>query len=360
MYDRSVTLKDISRKTGYSINTVSHALRGKPDIAPETREKICAAADEMGYVVNSMASSLRSGRTGLVAVIVSDISNPLFGILVKDIETALIRENYCAMILNTDENEEKEKRALYQAISKKVDGIILCPAQRSDENIRLLKRSGIPFVLQGRRMSGVETDYVVWDDVGGAYFATKYLLSQGKRNILYLTAPLYISSARERYEGYRRALAEAGAEPGPGDLFVMDDFDNDADMERVLRRLDRFSAVFAFNDVLALKLLETLRRQPRRRDITVVGFDNIQSRLHIPYPLSSVHTPKKAMAETLCRFLTARIRREAPEGAFQTCVIPTRLCLRTEGGTERYLSADDPTGLSDSSPFQAGGQPESV
>jgi LacI family transcriptional regulator len=359
MYDRSVTLRDISRKTGYSVNTVSRALRGKADIAPETREKIRAAADEMGYVVNSMASSLRSGRTGLVAVIVSDISNPLFGILVKDIETALIRENYCAMILNTDENEEKEKRALYHAISKKVDGIILCPAQRSDGNIRLLKRSGIPFVLQGRRMRGIETDYVVWDDVGGAYLATRYLLSQGKRSILYLTAPLYISSARERYEGYCKALAEAGIEPEPGNLLVMDDFDNDAGMECALRRLDRVSAVFAFNDVLALKLLETIRRLPQCRDIPVIGFDNIQSRLHIPYPLSSVHTPKKLMAEQVCRFLMGRIRHTV-SAPLQASVIPTQLCLRAEGAEDRYLRAEDLKGPSQNPQFPAGIRPESV
>jgi len=341
MYNRNVTLKDISRETGFSVNTVSHALRGMADISPETRGKICAAADEMGYIVNAMASSLRSGRTGLVAVIVSDISNPLFGILVKDIETELLKENYCAMILNTDENEEKEKKALYHAISKKVDGIILCPTQRSDENIRLLRGSGIPFVLQGRRMSGMETDYVVWDDVGGAYLATKYLISQGRRDILYLTAPLYISSARERQEGYEKALSEAGIAPRPDAVFVMDDFDNDASMERILRRLDGFSAVFAFNDVLALKFLDTTRRLPAGRGITVVGFDNIQSRLSIPYPLSSVHTPKKPMAEQVCRFLMGRIRRAVPAAAVQTCVIPTQLCLRAEGEEDRYLSEDD-------------------
>lgn len=197
----TVTLKDISQRTGFSVNTVSRTLKGKEYIAEDTRRTILDAAKELGYIGNSLAGALRSGLTGTVAVVISDVSNPLFGIMVKDIEDALAEHNYCAFVLNTGENIEQEERALHLALSKKVDGVIWCPTREREETLHLLRANSTPFVLMGRHFQHAEVDSVVWDDEKGGMLATRHLLERGHRNILLLNGPDYISSARERLEG---------------------------------------------------------------------------------------------------------------------------------------------------------------
>ena len=219
-----VTQKDIAKRTGFSVNTVSHALRGMSDISEETREFILRTAKEMGYIMNSAASTLRSGQSGIIAVVISDISNPLFGIEVKEIEEIMQKEGFCIITFNTNENTEQERKSLNVAISKGVDGILICPTQENDDNIEFLKSSGIPFVVLGRRVEDPDVDYVAWDDVQGAKLATNYMLDKGYRKILFLHAPLYISSARDRLQGYRQAFEESRIPFDPDYVVELRDF----------------------------------------------------------------------------------------------------------------------------------------
>ena len=204
----AVTLKDIAAKTGYSVNTVSRALRDKDDIAVETREMIQRTAREMGHVSNTLAASLRLGYTNTMAVILGDISNPHFSIMMKEIEGYAWKAGYTSILFNTNENEELELAAIQSALNKNVDGIIIFPAQKTPDNLIYLKESGVPFVLIGRRDEAYS--YVVCNDELGGFQATKELLAAGHRDILLLHGATYISSARERLEGYCRAFREAG------------------------------------------------------------------------------------------------------------------------------------------------------
>ena len=119
----TVTLKDVARATGYSANTVSHALAGKSDISAKTKELIRAKAEEMGYVGNAFASSLRSGVSRLVAVIVGDIANPHFSILIKEIEQLLGKKGYTVIVFNTEEKQAAERRAVLAALGQNVAGL---------------------------------------------------------------------------------------------------------------------------------------------------------------------------------------------------------------------------------------------
>ena len=144
-----VTLKDLAAALGYSINTVSRALRDKEDIAPATRERIQRTAREMGYINNTLAASLRLGYTNTIAVILGDVSNAHFAIMMKEIEAYARANGYVSFLLNTDEDSELERKAIQTALNKNVDGIIWCPAQSDGENLALLRETGIPFVLIG-------------------------------------------------------------------------------------------------------------------------------------------------------------------------------------------------------------------
>ena len=192
-----ITLKDIANDTGFSINTVSRVLNNKDNIADKSREQILRSAQKLGYVKNSLAGSLRSGSSGTIAIIISDVSNPIFGSLVKEIDALLRMKNYCAFILNTNEEKDLEQNAVYVAIGKKVDGVILCPNQQSRASIDLLTANNVPYVLMGRHFENEPENAVVWDDRRGGYLATTYLIRTGRKDILFLNGPQYISSSKE-------------------------------------------------------------------------------------------------------------------------------------------------------------------
>lgn len=314
-----VTLKDIAEKTGFTANTVSRVLKNKENISPKTRALILDTAKEMGYVGNSLAGSLRSGLSGTIAVIISDVSNPFFGIMVKEIDNVLLKNNYCTIVLNTDENYELEEKAIYLALSKRVDGVILCPTQRSRADLHLFAANNVPYVLMGRRFEEAADDYVVWDDQKGGYLATTHLVRQGHRRILFLNGPDYISSAKERLAGYKKALSEGGI-PFDPKLVRQVTVTSKNTTQMLTHLIDdgvEFSAIFAFNDLMALEAVNVLMQHGYQipGDIAVVGFDNIQSKLILPFQLTSVSTPKTKMARTAVEILLERIRSKDDAGA---------------------------------------------
>jgi LacI family transcriptional regulator len=170
---RPVTLKDIAKITGYSVNTVSRALRDKEDISDETKKKIKKISLDIGYINNAQASSLRLGHTKTIAVILGDISNPYFGIQMKEIENRARGEGYSSFLINTNENVELEWEAIRSALNKNVDGILICPSQHNEDNIRYLMETGVPFVQIGRYFENLGASYVLQNDELGGYQAVK-------------------------------------------------------------------------------------------------------------------------------------------------------------------------------------------
>jgi len=325
---KPVTLKDIANKLGYSANTISRALRDKKDIAPETRAKIRRAADELGYVSNMPASSLRLGYTRTIAVILGDISNPHFAIMMKEIEEHARANGYSTFLINTREDEALEREAIRSAQNKNVDGILLCPVQKTENNVRYLMGTGVPFVLIGRRFNTLPVDYVVCNDELGGFQATSYLLEQGHRDILMLYGALYISSARERLEGYKRAHRSLGLDVRPELVceVPVTGADCGAMLAELFRKGTRFSAIFAFSDMLAWNVWTCLRSMGYRvpEDFSLVGFDHIQSRLAIPFALSTVSSYKGRMSIAAVDALIGRIRDPFAGGEARTLVIDTR------------------------------------
>lgn len=323
-----VTLKDIAQRTGYSVNTVSRALRDKDDIAEDTRAKIKALAAEMGHINNTLASSLRLGYTNTLAVILGDVSNPHFAVMMKEIEGQARELGYSSFLLNTNEDEEQELEAIRSALNKNVDGIILCPAQKSDRNIRYLQSLGVPFVLIGRHYEEPDTDYVICNDELGGYQATRYLLELGHRRILMLHGPNYISSARERLAGYRRALREADIPEDPGLVREVSVTGWECrDLFGCIGNPDvQFTAIFAFSDLLAWEAWRCLRQKGVRipEDCSIIGFDHIQSRLSLPFALTSVSSYKGQMSTTAVELLVRRIRQACGEEP-QHIIIDTKI-----------------------------------
>ena len=325
-----VTMKDIALETGFTINTVSRALKDKDDISEATRKLIKETAKSMGYISNSIAGALRSGTTKSIAVILGDISNPHFSIIVKEIETVARKHGYSTFIINTEENSDLEYEAISSALGKKVDGIIICPTQKNKGNIEYLKKTGVPFVLVGRYFCDMETDYVVCDDVNGGYQATRHLIEKGHRRILMLNGPSCISSAAERHDGYKKALEDSGIQYDK-DL-VREMSITTGESRRIVRKVleegIQFTAIFAFSDMIAWETIHVLQKCGIKvpQDVAVIGFDNIQSKLSFPNPLTSISTSKSKMSRRAVDILLKRIN-DKKAGVIKT-VIDTKVVVR--------------------------------
>ncbi|MDR2403225.1 MAG: LacI family transcriptional regulator [Spirochaetaceae bacterium] len=334
---RTTTLKDIARAAGYSVNTISRALRDKDDIAPDTVKAIKKIAAKMGYINNAAAVSLRLGHTNVIAVILGDISNPHFSIMMKEIEKRSRSAGYDSFLMNTNEDPEMERGAIQAALNKNVDGIIICPSQHDDSNIRYLIETGIPFVQISRHFDLPGAGYVICNDELGGYQATKYLLDKGHRDIVMLTGPSYISSARERRDGYHRALREQGVKYRSYMVRESSLTGCSGVIEKMLKEKLEFTAIFAFSDMLAWDAWTSLRKFGLRvpEDCSIVGFDNIQSRFSIPFRLTTISSYKAKMSTFAVEsLLSVIVKTISPETT--TLVIDTEL---VEGETVKRLGA---------------------
>jgi LacI family transcriptional regulator len=314
------TLKTVAAAAGVTANTVSLALRGSPLVAQKTKEHICASAKNLGYLQDTLAGSLRTGRSRLIALVFGDIANPLFAARTKHLEKTFGARGYQVMILNTDENSEQEISAIRTAIGRKVDGVVLCPCQKGREAPDLLSRFGIPCVMIGRQFDDGREDAVVWDDEQGGYLAASYLINRGCRDVLMLNGPTHVSSAQRRRAGFIRAHGEHGFTVSEDRILSVEPVSGRATI--LLDHLAlSFDGVFAFNDLLAWEVSSLISPS-----IPVIGFDDMQSSLSLPFALSSISADLDREAALVTELLLARI--EKPDALTELRVLPVRTAAR--------------------------------
>ena len=323
---KNITLADIAAKTGFSINTVSHALHDNPDISQKTKDYIIKTANEIGYIANSSASSLRSGKTKSIAIICGDISNPYFSIVIREMEITLKNYGYTSFIINTDENQKIEKNAIISAISRGADGIVLCPVQQSSENIDFIKSKKMPYILIGRRFDETSS-YVVCDDENGGKLAATHLFDEGRKKFLFLNGPSYISSANERLFGIKSAFKAANV---PLENLCVEEISitTEQTIKTLLSKHSDCDAVICFSDLIAMHVCHCLKEEEKNvpQDTSVIGFDNIASNFYFSPMLSSVTSSKRKMASFAIETLMKMI--ETDDLTPINKIFKTRLILR--------------------------------
>ncbi len=317
--ERRVTLGDIAKETGYSINTVSRALRNKSDISPETIQSIRRTADRMGYSVNQIASSLRSGRTHIFAVILGGMTNPFYGIMADTIQNAAREKGYSLIIMCSRDDAELEFSLVEQAISRCVDGVLLFPTSKSRPTIQRLKAARMPFVLMSRYLSENEADCVVCDEFHGAYLATRHLIETGHRKLAFISSNNVLFSSDMRIRGFRHACEEARIPETDQCLFIsarniIDHDQMDAWYILLAEKLQSlkaqgFDGLFVFCDVEAWHVLSAMQKSAglHRKDFGIVSFDNLEGNLSFPIPLCSIDSNFEQMAKAGVKILRDRI-----------------------------------------------------
>lgn len=324
MNGKRVTLSDIAKAVGVSVNTVSHALNDKNDISEEMKKLIKQTADKMGYIRNSSASFMRSGRSKCISVIVGDISNPHFAMVIKEIERVARESGYAVFVLNTNEDESLEKEAIVTSLSKNVDGIILCPVQKTGDNVRYLINSGIPFTLMGRHFEGIDTNYVVCDDRHGGYLAAEHLINKGHKRIAVFNAPLYISSAVERLDGIRQVCDERGVALSGDDVYTLSVTNDDHSeiINNAMKSNRGYTAAICFSDIIALEFLASAGYGK----IDVISFDDIRSKFVMPVSFASITSSKTKVGHKAFEILMDSINN--PNGEKQHIVLRTKIVER--------------------------------
>ena len=273
-----VTQKDIAIKVGVSVNTVSCALRDSPRISRRVRQAVLKTAKEMGYTPNAAARALRIKKSKVLGVIVTDISNPVFGTMVKGIEKAASERDYSIIICNTDEDYVMEENAVTTMISKRVDGVIITPTQTETGTLDTLKRAQLPFVLMGRSFDNYPADNVVSDDFKGGMLAGEYLLKNGHKDIIYINGPEHISSSKKRAEGITAALRTENLCLKAVYSIMPDIKEGYSLMKEIISSSVDFSAIFCFDDYTAFGVIRAIREKGLRmpEDISVIGYDNTE------------------------------------------------------------------------------------
>lgn len=295
-----VRLKDIATRVGVSVMTVSKALRDAHDVSPATKTRIKLTALEMGYVPDSTAQGLRTRTTKTFGLLISSTTNPIFARIVFAIEERAHELGYDVLLAHTQNLAEREEACIRRLLSRRVDGLFVSPVYRMEPQARIYQEliaRRTPVVLLGSPAPFCEPFVSVQiEELNGSYQVTQHLLTLGHRRIAYLTGPATAPWARERFEGYRRALREAGLDVDDRLVFQAGGTIEDgtkAALQMASEKCDA-TAVQAANDLVAVGCATTLLRQGLRipQDISLAGFGNVLLAEHFRVPLTTVRQPK--------------------------------------------------------------------
>lgn len=295
---KKATLKDIARICECSVTTVARALRDSDTISVKMREKIHATANELGYIPNSLATSMRTGKTNTIGVILQDFRNPYFAVMAKYIEIYAREKGYNILFMTTNEVSSREMEACKSVISQNVDGVLLFPIQENDEAVRLMMSRHIPFVLVSRKFPKLDVNSVISDEYQGAKELTQHIIERGAKEILFLNGPSYVYNAGERARGYTDALKEAGLSP----LI----YETSTEYGKVNERIQQlqqesvsYDAVITFCDMMAYEAYFTLHQMGVKipEEKKVAGIDGLYQDAYAPIDLTTAALDKQELAK---------------------------------------------------------------
>jgi LacI family transcriptional regulator len=298
-----VTLMDIARELNITAATVSRALNDHPGIKESTKKTVRAAAIKLRYQPNKIASSLRSGKSNIIGVIIPSAEIHFFGSVVHGIEKVANEKNYNVLIYQSNEQYEFEKRGVQTLLQSQVDGVL---ASISKETINIdhygeIKKRGVPLILFDRAIDTLGVSSVVVDDYAGAFEATRHLVSQGCRRIAHIGGQQHVSIFNQRLKGYIDALNVHGLQVDD-DLIVYGKVSIESGrecMQKLLSLSVKPDGVFAVEDYTALGAMQAIKKSGNNipADIAIIGFANEPFGEYITPSLSTVNQQTVRMGE---------------------------------------------------------------
>ena len=331
---RAPNIYDVAREAQVSVFTVSAVINKKEHVGAARKRRVEAAIKKLDYRLNSLAQSLASERTHTIGVVVPDISNPFFPMVVRGAEDAAQKHGYSTLLCNTDGNAEKEELYLALLLSKRVDGVLLtkAPGQLSSRIERMIADMKVPVVLMMRTYPGLTKDAVTTDDLKGSYDAVSHLARVGHQRIALVGGPLNVSNGKARAQGYRKALSENGLKFEP-ELVYEGDYRIDSGYRAGLSLLThRPDAVFIANFLMTVGFLEAAQEMGMRcpNDFGLVTLDDYPWLKLFSPPITAVELPKYEVGSVATELLLERIKGKAGRG--ETHKIMPQLRVRESCG----------------------------
>ncbi len=289
----SITSKDIARICGVSRGTVDRALNNKPRIDPKTKEKILKVARELNYRPDLVARSLAKGETMSIGVVVFDIRNRYFAQLVNAIEKEAKKYGYLLNITLQEKDPEMEIKLIDNLVARRVDGLIICPVNKSNNFEKYLKNLKVPLIVIGNMVSQ-DIPFIGIDEYQAARDAVQLILSKNYRNIVFVCPPLHdkekenIYSHEQRYKGFTDELEGKDIH-----YEIIDNWDYINAVDKLLPNLSEKTALLCSGDTFALEIMKHLRKKniyvPNH--IGIMGFDGIDILDYITPRLATVYNP---------------------------------------------------------------------
>ena len=304
---QSVTMQDVADLAGVSRQTVSVVVNGRPGISVATQERVWAAVQELGYYIDAVARSLRTGRTRTIVLIVSDTSSPFIGRLAVDVEDYACASGYSVVLYNTHDDLERETAYFNAAASRGADGVIFISATDECRGVEALRSADIPFVAIDRVPYPYDGPAVMLDNRKAGLLAGRHLRSLGHVQIAHVSGPTSVRMSRERLAGLRQALADGGSEASlqvetGGGWDYRSGYEA---MQRLMSSCPKPTGVFAAADILAIGAMRALREAGQRvpADVSIVGVDDIESAAYQSPPLTTIRQSVSELAELSVKLL---------------------------------------------------------
>ncbi len=335
----SVSIRDVAKRAGVSIATVSRTVNAIPTVNEELARRVWKAIEEVGYLPNTQARALVSGRSKLLGLIVSEITNPFFPELVQEFENLAVAQGYEVLIGSTNYDPARTESLMRRLLQRNVDGVAVMTFGVEEELVKQLVESEFPlvFVDAGPDLPNIR---IVQVDYGeGIRQAVQHLAALGHRQIAFLSGPLKQRSPVARREAFLKSMSELGLKVPPEHMVEGNHTMEGgiAAMERLLTLKELPTAVLCSNDMTAIGALHALYRTTHRvpDDISVVGFDDIHLAQFVLPPLTTVQMSCRDLAAAAVEALRAGIEPDHPRHAKKEWRITTQLVVRQSSAFPR-------------------------
>lgn len=316
---KPVTIKDVARQAGVSISTVSRVLNGNAQVNQELQEKVLSAVQQMEYTPNEIARSLKSSNSKQIAFLVSNTDDHYFTSISRGIEKAIAPYNYNLIVCSTYFDLEKETAFLRSFQDRRISGIVINTVGNNDDAIAQMSKI-VPTVLCSRMINSAKFsgDFVDFDSISGMFQLTQHLLNLGHRKIAVINGPRYLSTARERFHGFERAMLDAGIDISTNYPYIPPDCTEFSERcgyevaEKIMQSKDRPTAVIATNGMTAVGAMRYFRTNNIRipDEISFCCFDNIVHNDLFYIQPTHIYTDRLAMGYRIGSLMLERIHGE--------------------------------------------------
>lgn len=333
-----VTIKEVAERAKVSTATVSRVLNNNYPVSDEVRNEVLKVISELNYQPNGIARSLKINKTNLIGIIVADISNPFFMGVGKGIESVVSKEGYNLIFCSTDESPEKEVRLLNMIAEKKVDGIVISPSTTNSSIIKNIMGYGIKVVLVDRKVNDINVDYIATDDFNGSFLLTESLIKKGHKDIAIINGNLDVSTAKERFDGYKAAMERYGLKIDK-DFVLSGNYSTDIAFIETMKLIKKGklpTALLSTNNSMAEGVMKAFKSEKIRipEDISLASFGDITNQEFIEPKITCIKQKPFLMGQKAGELILDKLNDKSKEDNFKGVVLINEFC---EGNSIKSL-----------------------